>query len=482
MHYDQAHSFLIEKLEQESSPDYTYYNAHHTRSVIQATQQLCEHEKLDEHHSRILTTAALFHDAGFLKSYHDHEEKSCEVAKEYLPQFGYSEKEIHQVCRLIMATKLPQRPTNVFESIICDADLHYLGTDNYFLIAENLFQEYKKLDIVKNRGEWKKKQIQFFNSHRYFTRSAKEKYEKKKGENLRLLKTEDETLERRGYFSTVKDIFFMLTGVIIAGFALKGFLVPNNFFDGGVTGISLLIHEIYRINLSYVIFACNLPLIILSYFTVSRRFAVMTSLCIVLLSLCLLFIPYPKITTDKLLISIFGGIFLGLGMGFAMRIGCALDGIEVLALYTRKRTSFTITEIIMAINIIIFSIAGVKFGPETALYSVLTYLAATRTVDYVVEGIEAYTGVTIISGNSELIKQKLVNELGRSITIYKGERGYLPGKFEVSIDCDIIFTVITRLELRKLKNLVYEADPKAFVFANTIKEASGGVLKRRHTH
>jgi len=482
MQYDQAHSFLIEKLEQELSPDFTYHNAHHTRSVVQATLQLCEHEKLDEHHTKVLTTAALFHDSGFLRNYQDHEELSCQVAKEYLPQFGYNEKEIHHVCRLIMATKLPQRPSNVFESIICDADLHYLGTDNYFLIAENLYQEYKKLDIVKTRAEWKKKQIQFFNSHRYFTRSAKEKYEKKKGENLRLLRTEDDPLEKRGYFSTVKDIFFMLTGVIIAGFALKGFLVPNNFFDGGVTGISLLIHEIYGVNLSYVIFACNLPLIIVSYFTVSRRFAVMTSLCIVLLSLCLLFFPYPKITTDKLLISIFGGIFLGVGMGFAMRIGCALDGIEVLALYTRKRTSFTITEIIMAINIVIFSIAGVKFGMETALYSVLTYLAATRTVDYVVEGIEAYTGVTIISGNSELIKQKLVNELGRSITIYKGERGYLPGKFEVSIDCDIIFTVITRLELRKLKNLVYEADPKAFVFANTIKEASGGVLKRRHTH
>jgi uncharacterized membrane-anchored protein YitT (DUF2179 family) len=381
-----------------------------------------------------------------------------------------------------MATKLPQRPSNVFESIICDADLHYLGTDNYFLIAENLFQEYKKLGIVKNRADWKKKQIQFFNAHRYFTRSAKEKYEKKKEENFKLLKREDEPLEKMGYWAITKDIFFMLTGVIIAGFALKGFLVPNNFFDGGVTGISLLIHELYHVNLAYVIFACNLPLVIVSYFTVSRRFALMTTVCIILLALCLLFIPYPKITTDKLLISIFGGIFLGLGMGFAMRIGCALDGIEVLALYTRKRTSFTITEIIMGINIVIFSIAAVKFGPETALYSVLTYLAATRTVDYVVEGIEAYTGVTIISGNSELIKQKLVNELGRSITIYKGERGYLPGKFEVSIDCDIIFTVITRLELRKLKNLVYEADPKAFVFANTIREASGGVLKRRHTH
>jgi uncharacterized membrane-anchored protein YitT (DUF2179 family) len=183
-----------------------------------------------------------------------------------------------------------------------------------------------------------------------------------------------------------------------------------------------------------------------------------------------------------MLISVFGGIFLGLGMGLTMRAGSALDGMEVLAIYTWKKTSFTITEIILAINIIIFGIAALQFEISKALYAVLTYLAATKTIDYVVEGIEAYTGVTIISGNSELIKHRLVNELGRSITIYKGERGYLPGKFEISSDCDIIFTVITRLELRRLKNLVYEADPKAFVFANTIKEASGGILKRRHVH
>jgi len=192
MQYDQAYSFLMEKLEQELSPDYTYHNAQHTRSVVQATQQLCEHEKLDEHHTKLLTTAALCHDAGFLQNHQDHEELSCQVAQEYLPQFGYNEKEIDQVCRLIMATKLPQRPTNVFESIICDADLHSLGTDDYFLIAENLYQEYKKLGIVKNRADWKEKQIQFFNSHRYFTRSAKEKYERKKLENFRLLNGEDE--------------------------------------------------------------------------------------------------------------------------------------------------------------------------------------------------------------------------------------------------------------------------------------------------
>ncbi|HZJ61532.1 MAG TPA: HD domain-containing protein [Chitinophagaceae bacterium] len=192
MQYDQAYSFLMEKLEQELSPDYTYHNVQHTRSVVEATQQLCEHEKLDEHHTKLLMTAALIHDAGFLQNHQDHEELSCQVAKEYLPRFGYNDKEIHQVCRLIMATKLPQRPTNVFESIICDADLHSLGTDDYFLIAENLYQEYKKLGIVKNRADWKEKQIQFFNSHQYFTRSAKEKYEKKKLENFGLLKGEDE--------------------------------------------------------------------------------------------------------------------------------------------------------------------------------------------------------------------------------------------------------------------------------------------------
>ena len=156
-----------------------------------------------------------------------------------------------------------------------------------------------------------------------------------------------------------------------------------------------------------------------------------------------------------------------------------LDGSEILAMHTTKKTSFTISEIILAINVLIFSVAALKFGLEIALYSTLTYFAASQTIGYVIEGVEAYTGVTIISSHSELIKRRLVNELGRGITIYKGQRGFLPGSFEISEDCDIIFTVITRLELRKLKNLVQQSDPKAFVFANTIKEASGGVIKRK---
>ncbi|TMI65887.1 MAG: YitT family protein [Bacteroidetes bacterium] len=280
----------------------------------------------------------------------------------------------------------------------------------------------------------------------------------------------------------LQDAAFMIAGSVVASFALKSFLVPNNFFDGGVTGISLLVHHEFHLNLALMIIAFNLPLVLVSYFSVGKSFAVKMFLAVVLLGVSLQLLPEYALTKDKLLISIFGGVFLGIGIGLVMRAGTALDGIEVLALFTLKRTSFTISEIILAINVLIFTIAGIGIGIENALYSILTYFCATRCIDYVVEGLQAYTGVTIISGKSEEIKHELVNNLGRGITVYKGERGFLPGNFEVSADCDIIFTVITRLELRKLNNLVHEVDPKAFVFANTIKEASGGILKRRHKH
>jgi uncharacterized membrane-anchored protein YitT (DUF2179 family) len=243
-----------------------------------------------------------------------------------------------------------------------------------------------------------------------------------------------------------------------------------------------LIHEVYHFNLAYVILLANVPFVIMSAYAINKGFAIKTFFCIALLALCLLYPGFPMVTSDKLLVSIFGGFFLGLGIGLTMRAGCAVDGIEVLALYTLRRSSFTISEIILGINIIIFSLAAFKFGLDKALYSMLTYFTASKTIDYVIEGIQAYTGVTIISGKSEEVKHRLVNELGRGITIYKGERGYLPGKFDVHDDCDIIFTIITRLELRKLKNMVTEVDPNAFVFANTIKETSGGIMKRRHVH
>ncbi len=280
----------------------------------------------------------------------------------------------------------------------------------------------------------------------------------------------------------VQDILYTGSGILFSGFALKGFLVPNNFLDGGITGISLLFHELYHINLALLIILLNIPLIIAASFNINKKFAIKMMASITGLAVCLTFVHYPTITEDKLLVSIFGGFFMGLGIGLAMRGGCALDGIEVLALYTLKRSSFTISEIILGLNVIIFLIAALKLGLETSLYSMLTYFTASRTLSYVIEGLEEYTGVTIISGQSELIKEQLVMHLGRGITIYKGERGFLKNSFEKSEDTDIVFTIVTRLEVRRLKNTVYSIDPKAFVYTNTIKEATGGVLKHHKGH
>lgn len=279
--------------------------------------------------------------------------------------------------------------------------------------------------------------------------------------------------------AVIRDTVYVIAGILFCGFALKGFLVPNQFFDGGITGISLLIHEIYHVNIAYVIVLANLPLIIMGAFQVNKKFALKTLICVILLGICLLYVPYPTITSDKLLVSIFGGVFMGIGIGLSMRGGCALDGIEVLALYTLRRSSFTISEIILGINIIIFLIAAVHLGLPTALYSILTYYTASRTITFVIEGLEEYTAVNIISAQSDAIKEQLVKNMGKGITVYKGERGFLKDSFDTSHPVDIVFTVVTRFEVRRLKNMVHQIDPQAFVYTNTIKEAAGGILKKR---
>ena len=281
---------------------------------------------------------------------------------------------------------------------------------------------------------------------------------------------------------TWEEIFYTLTGTAFAGFALKGFLVPNHFFDGGVTGIALLLHEVFHWNIAYVIVLANAPLLILGGYLVNPTFATKALISVIILGLCLLWVPYPVVTTDKLLIAMFGGFFIGLGIGLGMRGGAVLDGIEILALYTWRRTGFTMSEIILGLNVVIFLAAAFGFGFESSMYSMLTYFVATRTIDYVVEGLEEYTGVTIISGKAEEIKHKLVMDMGKGITVYKGERGYLRNSFERHSDCDIVFTIITRLEVRRLRNTVHQIDPLAFIFTNTIKEAAGGVLKKKAAH
>jgi uncharacterized membrane-anchored protein YitT (DUF2179 family) len=278
---------------------------------------------------------------------------------------------------------------------------------------------------------------------------------------------------------TLTDYVYIILGILSITFALKGLLVPNQFFDGGITGLSILLHEKYHFDIGIIIIALNIPLILLGYKLVGKKFFFKTFISIIILGVCLSFIHLEAITGDKLIVSMFGGFFIGLGVGLGMRGGCALDGIEVLAVYTGKRVGFTMSEIILGLNIIIFLVASAFFGLEKAFYSMLTYFVASRTIAYVVDGIQEFTGMTIISSKSEEIKKYLVLEMEKGITIYKGERGFMKDSFEVSTDVDIIYTVVTRLEVRRLKAALHEIDPKAFVFSQSIKETAGGVLKRK---
>jgi uncharacterized membrane-anchored protein YitT (DUF2179 family) len=282
-----------------------------------------------------------------------------------------------------------------------------------------------------------------------------------------------------GTIWNLKNLIQIVVGCGLAIFAMRGFMIPNQFMDGGVTGISLLLHEIYHINISILVLIFNLPFIYLGYKRIGKTFAVQTTFAVILLAIGLFFTDIEPITNDKLLIAIFGGVLIGTGVGLVIRSGGVIDGAEVIAVFTKRKTGFSNSEIIMLFNSFIFAGAAFHFGLETAMYSLITYFAATRATDYVVDGIEQYTSINIISSQHERVKDFLVNELGKGITIYKGERGYLPGSFDVKSDCEIIVTIVTRLEINHIQDSIMEIDPKAFIYIQSINEASGGILKEK---
>ena len=294
-------------------------------------------------------------------------------------------------------------------------------------------------------------------------------------------KQSEQIRERPKMIRYIKDFILIVSGIISAGLGLKGFLLPNNFIDGGVTGISLLTAFLTELPVPLLIIIINIPFIIMGYFQVSKIFAFKTMLAIGGLALCLIFIPYPVVTTDKLLIAIFGGFFLGTGIGLAIRGGSVIDGTEILALYVSKKTTLTVGDVILFINIIIFSAAAILLGIEKAFYSVLIYLAASKAVDFIIEGIDEYTGVTIISDKSDEIRKAIIEKTGRGVTIFSGKKGF--GKRgEVDHEIDIVYTVITRLEISKLKSDIDNIDENAFVVFQSINDTKGGMVKKRPLH
>jgi uncharacterized membrane-anchored protein YitT (DUF2179 family) len=277
------------------------------------------------------------------------------------------------------------------------------------------------------------------------------------------------------------NAFLILLGIFSAGFGLKSFLLPNDFIDGGITGVSLLVSAVSGWPLSWLIIALNIPFIVLGFTQIGQNFMIKTGLGILGLALCIATVSFPILTADKLLVSVFGGFFLGAGIGLAMRGGGVIDGTEVMAISFSKGTGLTIGDIILIVNIIIFSFAAWLLSFETALYSILAYLSASKTVDFIIEGIEEYTGVTIISAKNEEIRIMITQNLGRGVTVYKGARGF--GKQgDRKSEIDILYSVITRLEVAKLNTEIEKIDPSAFVIMNSIKDTRGGMIKKRILH
>ncbi|KAA6431219.1 YitT family protein [Rufibacter glacialis] len=274
-------------------------------------------------------------------------------------------------------------------------------------------------------------------------------------------------------WGSLRDTLLICFGICSAGVGLKGFLIPNHFIDGGVTGLSMLLSKSTGVPLPLLILLINAPFLFAGYQLVARSFAFKSLAAVIGLALLLLTVDFPSITDDKLLTAVFGGFFLGAGIGLSIRGGCVLDGTEILALLLSKRTTLTIGDVILIINLVLFLGAAFLLGAEPAMYSVLTYLTASKTIDFIINGIEEYTGVTIVSVHSNTMRQAILTQLGRAVTIYKGQRGF-SGE-----EVDILYCVVTRLEVQRLKMLITDLDPGAFIIMHSINDTSGGMIKKR---
>ncbi len=275
-----------------------------------------------------------------------------------------------------------------------------------------------------------------------------------------------------------RSLLFTVVGVFFAVVGLQGFLVPNNYLDGGVTGMSILVKGYAHIHMSILLIVFNFPFVIMGYHKVGRTFAIQALIAMLLLSAGMYFIQIPVFTADNVLIAAFGGFFIGLGIGLVIRGGGVLDGLEIIGQYTQKKSAFSASEIILTLNILMILGAAYKFGIEAGMYSILVYFTAMKTTDYVVDGFEQFTALHVISKDSEKIKAMIVDDFGKALSIYKGERGYLPDSDAVPVDCDVIMVIVTRLEVFRLSEAIMTIDPQAFLYVHSIKEVKGGIVRR----
>lgn len=273
------------------------------------------------------------------------------------------------------------------------------------------------------------------------------------------------------------NALLIAAGILAAGTGLKGFLQSSNFIDGGVTGISMLFAKTTPMPLSVWLPIVNAPFIALGYRQLGGAFAARSALAIAGLSAALAIIPFPDVTPDRLLTAVFGGFFIGAGIGLAVRGGAVLDGTEIAALLISKRSHLLkVGDVILIFNIALFLIAMSILGVEPALYSILTYVTAARTLDFVIYGLEEFTAITIVSSHNAAIRDRITQDLERGVTVYKGYGG-LSG-----VEQDILYCVVTRLEIGRVKAIARTIDPQAFIVSHPVADVDGGVVKHAGLH
>lgn len=275
----------------------------------------------------------------------------------------------------------------------------------------------------------------------------------------------------------VKRMLFILVGALLMAVGLEFFLVPNEVIDGGIVGISIILSHLTDVQIGFYIFVLNLPFFFIGYKQIGKTFALSTLLGVIILSIATsIFHDLPVLTGDPLLATVFGGIVLGVGVGIVIRYGGSLDGTEILAILFNKRTPFSVGETIMFFNLFILGSAGFVFGWDRAMYSLMAYFIAFKTIDIVIQGLDESKSAWIISEQYEQIGEAILARLGRGVTYLNGEGAY------TGDDKKVIFCVITRLEEAKLKAIIDEIDPSAFFAVATIAEVRGGRFKKRDIH
>lgn len=275
----------------------------------------------------------------------------------------------------------------------------------------------------------------------------------------------------------IKRILMIIIGGILMAMGIELFLVPNQLLDGGIVGISIILSHLLNVQLGLFIFLLNIPFFFIGYKQIGKTFALSTTLGITVLSISTYILhPFEPFTEDLLLATVFGGMVLGIGVGLVIRYGGSLDGTEILAILFSSNTAFSVGEIIMFFNLIIFTVAGFVFTWEQAMYSVLSYFIAYKTIDIVIQGLDESKSVYIISDYVEEVGEAIMDRLGRGVTYLHGEGAYTGDNKK------IIFTVITRIEEAKLKSIVEDIDTQAFLAIGNIAEVRGGRFKKKSIH